>query len=237
MRSGADLVVRWSADLKSSDYVESGVGSSRPGYCVRLLGVFVGARGLGVAGLPRGPRCFDVRILDCVGRLTSPFVGRRAGRWWLGLLKIIYLLMRWFFGLTVLVFRGDQARDAELLVLRHGDLVLRRLTDRVRHGPGDRAWFATLAPFISRRSLYPDASDLLAWYRKLAARRYDTPTSPCMTLQTREAVTLCAPLGAGIGNRLVVAVQVKRQRRVDLEDRAGFSGSCTPLRWFWSGCM
>jgi hypothetical protein len=34
------------------------------------------------------------------------------------LLKIVYLLIRWLFGLTVLVFRGDQARDAELLVLR-----------------------------------------------------------------------------------------------------------------------
>jgi hypothetical protein len=27
------------------------------------------------------------------------------------LLKIVYLLMRWLFGLTVLVFRGDEARD------------------------------------------------------------------------------------------------------------------------------
>jgi hypothetical protein len=30
-------------------------------------------------------------------------------------LKIAYLLMRWLFGLVVLVFRGDQAKDAELL--------------------------------------------------------------------------------------------------------------------------
>jgi len=29
------------------------------------------------------------------------------------LLKIVYLLMRWLFGLTVLVFRGDEARDTE----------------------------------------------------------------------------------------------------------------------------
>jgi len=34
-------------------------------------------------------------------------------------LKISYLLMRWLFGLAVLVFRGDRARDAELLVVRH----------------------------------------------------------------------------------------------------------------------
>ena len=34
-------------------------------------------------------------------------------------LKIAYLLMRLLFGLVVLVFRGDRAKDAELLVLRH----------------------------------------------------------------------------------------------------------------------
>jgi hypothetical protein len=35
------------------------------------------------------------------------------------LLKIVYLLVRRVLGLTVLVFRGDLAKDAELLVVRH----------------------------------------------------------------------------------------------------------------------
>jgi hypothetical protein len=64
------------------------------------------------------------------------------------LLKIVYLLMRWLFGLTVLVCRGDEARDAELLVLRHENAVLRRHTGRVRYEPTDRTWFAALAHFI-----------------------------------------------------------------------------------------
>ena len=42
------------------------------------------------------------------------------------LLKIVYLLMRRILGLAVLVFRGDLAKDAELLVLRHENAVLRR---------------------------------------------------------------------------------------------------------------
>jgi hypothetical protein len=74
--------------------------------------------------------------------LTSRLSAAGQGRWWLAdrvLLKIVYLLMRWLFGLTVLVFRGDQARDAELLVLRHENAVLRRHTGRVRYEPGDRA--------------------------------------------------------------------------------------------------
>ena len=29
--------------------------------------------------------------------------------------KILYLLMRWLFGLVALVFRGDHAKDAELV--------------------------------------------------------------------------------------------------------------------------
>jgi hypothetical protein len=41
------------------------------------------------------------------------------------LLKIVCLLMRWLFGLTVLVFRGDRSKNAELLVVRHEALLFR----------------------------------------------------------------------------------------------------------------
>ena len=94
------------------------------------------------------------------------------------LLKIIYLLMRWLFGLTVLVFRGDHEKNAELLVLRHENAVLRRHAGRVRYEPADRAWFAALTQFIPRRrwaEVFPvTPATLLAWHRRLAARKYDT---------------------------------------------------------------
>lgn len=54
------------------------------------------------------------------------------------LLKLACLLMRWSFGLIALVFRGDHAKDAELLVLRHQKAVLRRNAGRVRYEPADR---------------------------------------------------------------------------------------------------
>jgi hypothetical protein len=41
------------------------------------------------------------------------------------LLKIVYLLTCRVLGLAVLVFRGDRAKAAELLVLRHDNAVLR----------------------------------------------------------------------------------------------------------------
>jgi hypothetical protein len=64
------------------------------------------------------------------------------------LLKIACLLMRWSFGLAALVCRGDQAKNAELLVLRHENAVLRRHAGRVRYEPTDRAWFTVLTRFI-----------------------------------------------------------------------------------------
>jgi len=77
------------------------------------------------------------------------------GAGWLAcqvLLKIFYLLMRWSFSVTVLVFRGNEAKDAEILVLRHENAVLRRQASRVRYEPADRAWFTALTWFIPRRS-------------------------------------------------------------------------------------
>ena len=94
------------------------------------------------------------------------------------LLKVTYLLMRWTFGLAVLMFRGDQAKNAELLVLSHENAVLRRHTGRVRYEPAGRAWFTALTRFIPRRrwaGVFPvTPATLLAWHRRLAARRYDT---------------------------------------------------------------
>jgi hypothetical protein len=61
------------------------------------------------------------------------------------LIKVVYLLTRRILGLAVLVFRKDLAKDAELLVLRHENAVLRRHVGRVRYEPADRVWFAALA--------------------------------------------------------------------------------------------
>ena len=94
------------------------------------------------------------------------------------LLKIVYLLVRRILGLAVLIFRGDLAKDAELLVLRHENAVLRRHAGRVRYEPADRVWFAALARLIPRRrwtEIFPvTPATLLAWHRRLAANKYDT---------------------------------------------------------------
>jgi putative transposase len=94
------------------------------------------------------------------------------------LLKIVYLLVRQPPGLGVLVFGKDLAKDAELLVPRHENAVLRRHAGRIRYRPADRIRFAALAPLLPRRrwtEIFPvTPATLLAWHRKLAARKHDT---------------------------------------------------------------
>src|SRR5580693_7304322 len=94
------------------------------------------------------------------------------------LLKIMYLLTCRVLSLAVLVCRGDLAKDAELLVLRHENAVLRRHVGRVRYEPADRAWFAALARLVPRgrwAEVFPvTPATLLAWHHRLAAKKYDT---------------------------------------------------------------
>src|SRR5712664_4857247 len=81
-------------------------------------------------------------------------------------------------GVIVVLIRSDQQAAAEVLVLRHENAVLRRQAGRVRYEPADRAWFSALARIVSRRrwaEVFPVTPvTLLAWHRRLAARKYDT---------------------------------------------------------------
>jgi uncharacterized protein (DUF433 family) len=96
---------------------------------------------------------------------------------------------------------GDRAKDAELLVLRHENAVLRRHVGRVRYEPVDRMWFAALARLIPRTrwsEVFPvTPATLLAWHRKLAAKKYDT------SRQRAPAVRSIA----GSGRRLLIDLQ------------------------------
>jgi putative transposase len=76
--------------------------------------------------------------------------------------KIVCLLTCRVPGVAVLVFRGDRAKAAELLVLRHENAVLRRNIGRVGYEPAGRVWFAALArllPAGARRDLPRHPSD------------------------------------------------------------------------------
>ena len=76
------------------------------------------------------------------------------------LLKIVYLLTCPVLGLAILIFRGDRAKDAELLVLRHQNAVLRQHAPGAvragRPGVARRAGTAYTAQALGRRLPRPD---------------------------------------------------------------------------------
>jgi len=80
---------------------------------------------------------------------------RDQGRGWdhlKVLLLLAYRLVRGLFGLLAALARSDLSKDAELLVLRHENQVLRRqLGGRLRWDHADRLWLAALSRLVNRR--------------------------------------------------------------------------------------
>ena len=84
--------------------------------------------------------------------------GHRRRAWWFSTQehrndthRILYRLLRSLLGLIAVLVRRDLGKDAELLVLRHENAVLRRQISRVRYTPADRVWLAALSRLLPRR--------------------------------------------------------------------------------------
>ncbi|MGW1682530.1 hypothetical protein [Saccharopolyspora sp. NPDC002376] len=94
------------------------------------------------------------------------------------IVSLRYQVTRKLLSATAVLLRRDTARDAELLVLRHENAVLRRqLKGPVRYEPADRFWFAALSALIPRRrwrEVFPvTPGTLLAWHRRFIAAKWD----------------------------------------------------------------
>nr|WP_306750088.1 integrase [Saccharothrix yanglingensis] len=93
-------------------------------------------------------------------------------------MSLLYKVTRKLLSVPAVLLRSEAAKDAELLVLRHENAVLRRqLTGPVRYEPADRFWFAALSGAVDRcrwPEIFPvTPGTLLAWHRRLVAGKWD----------------------------------------------------------------
>src|SRR5437868_285366 len=114
--------------------------------------------------------------------------------------------------------RREVSKDAELLVLRHENAVLRRQVGRVRYQPADRLWLAALSRLIPRcrwgEVFAVTPATLLAWHRRLVARKWDYasrrgPGRPSTAAAIRKLVISIATENPTWGHRRVQGELVK----------------------------
>jgi len=128
------------------------------------------------------------------------------------IISAVYLLVRCLLGCLTVLTRHQASKDAELLVLRHENAVLRRQIGRVRYQPGGRLWLAALSRLIPRRRwgevFAVTPATLLAWHRRLVARKWDytsrrRPGRPSTTAAIRKLVIRIAMDNPTWGHRRV----------------------------------
>jgi putative transposase len=78
--------------------------------------------------------------------------------------------------------RRDVSKDAEVLVLRRENIVLRRQIPRVRYTPTDRAWLSALSRLVPCRrwaEIFPvTPATILAWHCRLVSGKWDYTRYP-----------------------------------------------------------
>ena len=132
--------------------------------------------------------------------------------------SVFCLVVRCLLGSLMVLARQDASKDAELLVLRHQNAVLRRQISRVRYQPAGRLWLAALSRLIPRQRwaevFAVTPATLLAWHRRLVTRKRDytnrrRPGRPSTAAAIRKLVIRMATDNPAWGHRRVQGELVK----------------------------
>src|SRR5512132_3287576 len=94
--------------------------------------------------------------------------------------SFVYLALRRSLELVMLCFRSAEAKEIEILVLRHELAVLRRQHPRGRMQPKGRALLAALSRLLPRARwsvFLVQPETLLRWHRRMVARRWTYPST------------------------------------------------------------
>ena len=95
------------------------------------------------------------------------------------LISFLYLALRKLIELVALRPRSAEFKELEIVVLRHEVAVLRRQVGRPDLRPADRVFLAAAARLLPRwrwSAFFVTPQTLLAWHRRLVARRWTYPS-------------------------------------------------------------
>jgi putative transposase len=91
---------------------------------------------------------------------------------------LLYLIMVRVFGRLALPGRSQAAKDAEIMMLRHEVMVLRRQLTSPKPDRADQAALARLLPAALRAGRPVTPGTLLAWHRHLLTSKWTRPERP-----------------------------------------------------------
>jgi|SRR5919106_4783459 hypothetical protein len=94
------------------------------------------------------------------------------------ILSLCYWILRRLLELAVLDLRSEDAKEVEIVVLRHQLHVLNRQVKRPDLKPHDRALLAAVSRVLPRKlwaALFVRPETVLRWHRALVARRWTYP--------------------------------------------------------------
>ncbi len=94
--------------------------------------------------------------------------------------SFVYLALKRTMELLLLCFRSSDAKEVEILVLRHELEILRRQQPRLRLEPIDRAWLSLLSRLLPRRrwsAFLVKPATLLGWHRRMIRHHWTYPNT------------------------------------------------------------